>query len=255
VLLVECTDTAPSPSSNDGYFDDIALAESAFDGWALYTGSGTVSSSTTSPHGGSRVLLFNRASGTANIGVSKTLTGLTIGKAYTYKAWVKTNRVGGSQTISIGVTGKGAVTPDIVENVWEQQSYTFTATATTHVLTVTGAYATSGSYTCYLDDVLVEEPAWTENVPESPVTPLFTGRVAYLTAVYPMDKATGTSRAMTQVTAADAVGIHVSTMRYGVDLGVDTNETFEERIDRLADSAQAPVEVPVIGAPREVYSF
>lgn len=86
-------------------------------------------------------------------------------------------------------------------------------------------------------------------------TPIFTGRIAFLNSSYPLDKNTGTSRAVVQVTAADAVQIHTSTQRYGVDMGVDTDETFEERIGRLAASSQAPIEAPAIGAPREVYAF
>lgn len=79
--------------------------------------------------------------------------------------------------------------------------------------------------------------------------PIFTGRIAHLNSVYPLNKQTGQSRAVTEVTVADAVQIHGSTMRYGVDLGVETNETFEERIERLEASANAPIEVPVAGDP------
>jgi len=85
--------------------------------------------------------------------------------------------------------------------------------------------------------------------------PIFTGRIAFINSQYPLNKGTGATRAVTQVTAADAVQIHTSTMRYGVDLGIDTDETFEERIDRLADSSQAPIEAPAIGAPLEVYAL
>lgn len=86
-------------------------------------------------------------------------------------------------------------------------------------------------------------------------TPIFTGRIAYFGSVYPMDKSTGKTTTRVTVTVADAVQIHGSTMRYGVDLGEDLFETFEERIERLEGSANAPVEVPEVGAPREVYSF
>ncbi|TDL43603.1 hypothetical protein [Microbacterium oleivorans] len=85
---------------------------------------------------------------------------------------------------------------------------------------------------------------------------IFTGRIADLSTVYPYNKSDGTSRAMTQVTVADAVKVHVNTMRYGVETGAGVGfETFESRINRLSASAQAPIEVPVIGAPREVYAF
>lgn len=85
--------------------------------------------------------------------------------------------------------------------------------------------------------------------------PIFTGRIAHLNSVYPLNKETGESRAVTEVTAADAVQIHGSTMRYGVDLGVETDETFEERISRLEASSNAPIDVPEVGAPLEVYAL
>lgn len=85
--------------------------------------------------------------------------------------------------------------------------------------------------------------------------PIFIGRIAHLNSHYPMNKQTGQSRAFVEVTVADAVQIHGSTMRYGVDLGDDTDETFEERIERLELSANAPVEVPEVGAPIVRYAL
>lgn len=85
-------------------------------------------------------------------------------------------------------------------------------------------------------------------------TPIFTGRIVDITAAYPLVKATGEERTTVQVTVADAVSIHGSTMRYGVQIA-EGFETFESRINRLASSALAPIEPPVEGAPKEVYSF
>lgn len=84
--------------------------------------------------------------------------------------------------------------------------------------------------------------------------PLFTGRIADVASSYPIDKATGRKRTVVTVTVADAVQIHATTPRYGVQIAAGF-ETFEDRINRLASSAQAPIEVPTIGAPREVYAF
>lgn len=85
--------------------------------------------------------------------------------------------------------------------------------------------------------------------------PIFTGRIAHLNSVYPINKGTGESRSSVQVTVADAVQIHATTPRYGVTLPSPYYETFEARISRLEVSSNAPVEVPAIGAPREVYNF
>jgi hypothetical protein len=106
------------------------------------------------------------------------------------------------------------------------------------------------------DEWVVDTPAWTEHVPaEGEVLPIFTGRITDIRSSYPFNKTNGTTRTSVEVTVADAVQIHGSTMRYGVDLGVATNETFESRISRLAGSANAPVEIPVVGAPIVRYSF
>lgn len=84
--------------------------------------------------------------------------------------------------------------------------------------------------------------------------PIFTGRIAHIDTSYPMDKTTGTSRALTTVTVADAVKIHATTPRYGVQTA-EGYETFEDRIARLEGSADAPVDAPTTGQPRVVYAL
>ncbi|WYA78709.1 minor tail protein [Exiguobacterium phage phiExGM16] len=83
---------------------------------------------------------------------------------------------------------------------------------------------------------------------------LFTGRVTDVAGTYPLNKATGTMRAITTVTVADAVKVHGETPRYGVSIPAGF-ETYEARISRLSSSALAPVEAPTEGTPREVYVF
>lgn len=85
--------------------------------------------------------------------------------------------------------------------------------------------------------------------------PIFTGRVAEMDAVYPLNKNTGAQRTFTSVTVADSVKVHATTPRYGALIGAPFYETFEGRIARLASSALAPIDAPAPGAPREVYSF
>lgn len=84
--------------------------------------------------------------------------------------------------------------------------------------------------------------------------PLFTGRLHDIATAYPLDKQTGQTRAVVTVTVADAVQIHATTPRYGVVIATGF-ETFESRINRLASSALAPIEVPAVGAAREVYAL
>lgn len=83
---------------------------------------------------------------------------------------------------------------------------------------------------------------------------LFTGLVVDVASTYPIDKATAEQAAVVTVTVADAVKVHVETPRYGVTIAGGF-ETFESRIERLADSSLAPIEAPAEGAPRGVYAF
>lgn len=84
--------------------------------------------------------------------------------------------------------------------------------------------------------------------------PLFTGRVVDVASRYPLDKSTGSQRAIVLVTVADAVKVHVETPRYGVTIGANF-ETFEARLGRLASTSLAPIAAPPAGAPRGVYLF
>jgi hypothetical protein len=87
------------------------------------------------------------------------------------------------------------------------------------------------------------------------LTPIFTGKIVDIAAAYPLDKATGVSRSVVQVTVADAVRIHATTPRFGAVINTPFFETFEARIARLALSAQAPIEVPAISPDVERYAL
>ena len=227
------------------------------DGW---TGSPTAAYVDLTEADDSLSLAVSRASSptTGNVTASRTFSGLTVGRSYTFSAEVQ-SAASGTNSVKIVVTGVGESAPVNMPGSpswpWVPISYTFTAEATSHTVVITGMLATGGFQSYYIDEVTLTQDAWTEVVPAVERQPIFTGRIAHLNSRYPLNKQTGQSRTYVEVTVADAVQIHGSTMRYGVDLGVDTDETFEERIDRLAASANAPVEVPEVGGPIVRYAL
>lgn len=90
----------------------------------------------------------------------------------------------------------------------------------------------------YLSDFVIEQ------LPQEPDA-VFTGRLTDLTQSNELDKTTGTARTFTTLFATDAVSVHANTPRYGaVTDGGGGFEVWENRMNRLAASAQAPVEVP-----------
>lgn len=206
-------------------------------------------------------VVYNSQIDATPIEFRRTLTELEPGRTYTVSGFVSTPRSASTTVlVSRGVVGVmdtsyTAISPSAQ---WSWGSFSFTATDSTHVIRYR-SYSTGIPNNSYLrlDDVEVVKNAWVESFPAMDTRQsIFTGRIADLSTVYPYDKSNGTSRAMTQVTVADAVKVHVNTTRYGVETGAGVGfETFESRINRLSSSAQAPIEVPVIGAPREVYAF
>jgi hypothetical protein len=109
------------------------------------------------------------------------LAGLTVGASYTVKAWAASRRPTASSTVchfSLGVVGLGD-TPYIslpvpatadVPGTFVQFSYTFTATATTHVLRArTNSTGLATNAMTQVDDITVEQitkldvPVWVED--------------------------------------------------------------------------------------------
>ncbi len=135
--------------------------ESGVDGWA---GVGVGSEA----HGGVASVGLVQVSTDAAV-ATRTLTGLTVGRAYTVDAWVATTNVAGTDdSASVGVAGVGDSTPVVLAAyastpTWVKLTYGFTATATSHDVQVSLTSAGAGSL--LLDDVAVTQDAWTETVP------------------------------------------------------------------------------------------
>lgn len=107
------------------------------------------------------------AAGVATATFTKTLTGLTVGRSYTFSVWamVPATTAGYTDRARVGVAGIGNSGYVTLSASWQQISYTFTATATSHDLVITGdeTDATATGSILYLDDLLVMQNAWTEH--------------------------------------------------------------------------------------------
>lgn len=165
--VVNLNSTLTLSQAVNHFWDDVTLTANLYvtntglDGWAangstLVFGVGAYTS-----HGGSYALQWTKNTATA---VVRTVTGLTIGRSYTFSAWVRSSTVKSAQ---VGVTGIGnGTSTSLVANTYTQLTYTFTATATSHELRIinvdTGAYL--------WDDILLVRDAWVEHVPDVTTT-------------------------------------------------------------------------------------
>ncbi len=249
-------------------YDDVRLVRHAFttvtnDGMSGWTpGTPGVGATVTTnvqadqTHTGSYSLKTTavRPSGSTTATVTSPSFSVIADHSYTFSAWIKADRnTTNSIQLLISDGWAGDWTTYATSDGWVKLSHTYTASSTTtaHLYVSYPADTPSAVHAFWLDDVQV-----IHHVPDTETRePIFTGRVAHIQSNYPLNKETGKSRTSVTVTVADAVQIHGSTMRYGVDLGAETNETFEDRIERLEASANAPVEIPAVGAPIVRYEF
>ncbi|MBX3309713.1 MAG: hypothetical protein KF739_04670 [Cryobacterium sp.] len=220
--------------------------ESSMGSWGAVNGTVARSSALAVAHTGTWAAAVT-SSGTLRSGIRMTVSGLTVGRSYTFSAWFMRPNAN-SSAAKVGIVGgtQGAtITP--ATSTYGQATVTFTATSASHGLDLS-SLPTAAGVVSYWDDLQL-----IEHITEV-AYPIFTGQIVDVASAYPFDKSRGTSRSMVTVTASDAVLVHTSTPRYGVQIA-EGFETFESRINRLSSSAQAPIEVPPVGAPREVYAF
>ena len=93
------------------------------------------------------------------VGVSETLTGLTVGRSYTLSAWVDASESSGLTDIGMGANGL-ADSPGATTAGWQQLSVTFTAVATTQDWYFGNNSATPTSGPVYWDDVTLTADEW-----------------------------------------------------------------------------------------------
>lgn len=96
----------------------------------------------------------------------RTFSGLTVGRAYTFRAWAGSDSSG--RQVRLGVTGIGSsawVSGFTSTYSWKEVAYTFTATATSHELVLEAAKLTTGniSNTVDFDDISLSTAAVTSS--------------------------------------------------------------------------------------------
>lgn len=138
-------------------FESFANGTFQPDGWVTASGSAQAFSGGPPTAVGARSLYVNHnSSGEQTTATSRTITGLVIGRDYTVSALAVAVIAGG--TGSIGVTGEGASTPvNLTTSAQVALTYNFTATATSHVVTLTMT-----RFPGWWDNITLTRDAYTE---------------------------------------------------------------------------------------------
>lgn len=103
------------------------------------------------------------------------------------------------------------------------------------------------------------DPGMTPNTPirfkaKGDGRPFFSGAISDIDMEHRIDKRTGQIDTFVTIAAVDAVQQHANTNRYGA-IAPAGFERWEERIARLAQSSQAPVNVPPVDEPIVRYAL
>ncbi|MEO5535341.1 MAG: hypothetical protein ABIR17_09455 [Pseudolysinimonas sp.] len=139
--------------------------ESDAGGWVPGRVDSAVAQGSTNPRSGSGTMETSTSdNGYANVSATRTLTGLTIGRSYTASIWFDPDSSGYVWNVALGVTGIGAPTPTGLVAGYQQLSYQFTATDTSHDLEITYVAAATVGTSVVWDDVTLTQDAWVETV-------------------------------------------------------------------------------------------
>lgn len=228
---------AGTSDQSRGYWDNITLTRDAY--VSAVTNNGLDGGITAGSISSTRA-----RSGTYSVTVNymKAFTGLTPGTYYA-RGWVYATTAREAGVVTTVGGGPDVGTPiNIPANVWTQIK-----SAPFEVTDGTAGIHFVGNSNSWIDDVELV------HVPQP--SPIFTGKVSNVDASYPLNKANGKKRTSVTVEVSDAVKQHVTTPRYGVLIGAPFFESFEQRITRLAGSANAPIEPPPVGTPKVVYAL
>uniref|UniRef100_UPI00286C075F PA14 domain-containing protein n=1 Tax=Salinibacterium sp. TaxID=1915057 RepID=UPI00286C075F len=146
--------------------------ESGTDGWAA-TSPSTAATVTTAKHAGTAAVKLTQTTAPASV-ISRTVTGLVVGRSYTVDVWAATDQVAPAVTqVAVGVVGIGDTALTTVTAAsggtvtWVKTTYPFTATATSHVVRVQGQSTPNGTAQILVDDITVLKDAWVETIPTS----------------------------------------------------------------------------------------
>lgn len=124
---------------------------------------------TTNPHTGTNAMALTSSLNGYWVGVEGAVTGLTVGRSYTVSAWVDATSTTGLADIGIGVDDVGwSPSATYPGTGYQQLSYTFTATATSHTVTFGVNNSTTTSGPLYWDDVTLVQDAYSDGAGAHP---------------------------------------------------------------------------------------
>jgi hypothetical protein len=179
----------------NGGFESAAVTD-----WAAFGSTPpTLSASTTHAHEGTYGMRIVWATGTTANGAQTTLYGLQVGRQYTASAWVWVT--GGATAVRLGVSGIATGTASSTTGAWQQISYTWTATATSHVVQVTPAAGTTSGHDVWVDEVMVAEG--TAVATYDATAPLISARFNGFVNRWPVSWPGGHKVARSRMTATD----------------------------------------------------
>jgi RHS repeat-associated protein len=137
--------------------------ESAADGWTAASGF-TGGLETATAHSSTQDLaLTSTSTGIADQPVvSRAVTGLTIGRAYTVSAWVKSPAAGELERLTVAGFAPPAYTP-LAADTWTQLTVQFTAVATSQAVQLQDGTGVATGDVVQFDDVAVSQDAWVQH--------------------------------------------------------------------------------------------
>ncbi len=145
----------------------------------------TLSQSTTHADAGTKALLITWATGGTFPLAQTTATGLVIGRTYTFQARVYVPT--GSPDVLLAVAGIGVGTQTSTKNSFATVSYTFVATAGSHLLQVWPATSPTSGQQVWVDKAMLDDGSsvgtWTTTAPD--IKDRFTGYIDGLPLEWP----------------------------------------------------------------------
>jgi len=265
-------------------YEPSAAAPAANLGITAATSYTVVSTGAAHPHTGSSAMSLTSSLNGYWVGTEDTVSGLTVGRSYTFSAWVDTSATSWLWDVGIGVDGLGqSTTVSSSATGWEQLTYTFTATATSHLLRTGANGSTTTSGPLYWDDLTLVQNAYTDGsgtyaavtiassgyeatVPSTPPTVGITPATSYsVVTVGTTNPHTGT-KAMALTSSLNGYWVGASDTLTGLTVGrsytasvwVDTTGTaylwdIVIGVSGLGQSASAPS--PSTGYQQLTYTF
>lgn len=138
----------PRPQSPDIEFigSSNASFETDASGWSNIGGASIARSTAVHVAGQASGKITWATAGSGTQGASTVISGLTVGHTYTFTAWVFVPS-GGNPSLRIDVDGLTSSSPSTLNDLWQELTVAFAATATSHTLRVmTNAAATAGQF-------------------------------------------------------------------------------------------------------------